>query len=40
MPYKDRVRIDTDYVARKSLFVDLMIVMKTVPHVMTGKGAV
>ncbi len=40
LAYKDRVRIDTDYIARKSLLVDLLIVMKTVPHVMTGKGAV
>ncbi len=37
---KDRIRYDLEYVDNWSLFLDLKILLKTIPVVLTGEGAV
>lgn len=37
--YEDRVRLDLEYVENWSLLLDLKIVFRTVPAVLTGRGA-
>lgn len=39
IPFKDQVRLDLQYIASRSLWVDLWIIIKTVPAVLLGKGA-
>lgn len=36
----DMVRLDPGYIARRSLAMDLKIILKTIAVVFTGKGAV
>lgn len=37
--FQDMVRLDIDYAERMSLFLDIQILLKTVPVVLTGRGA-
>jgi len=37
--YDDRVRMDSWYVRNWSVWLDLVIILKTVRYVLTGKGA-
>ena len=39
LPYEDRVRLNVFYVNNRSLLLDLRILAKTVPAVLTGRGA-
>ena len=39
IPFKDQVRLDKDYIASQSLSSDLLILLKTVPAIISGKGA-
>lgn len=38
--FKKRVQMDTAYIQRKSVLYDLLIILKTVPAVISGRGAV
>ncbi|MDO8573326.1 MAG: sugar transferase [Candidatus Daviesbacteria bacterium] len=38
--FDKRVKMDADYVKRKSIFYDFWIIIKTVPAVISGRGAV
>lgn len=38
--FDKRVKMDADYVSRKSIFYDFWIILKTVPAVISGRGAV
>ncbi len=40
LPYEERVRLDLQYLSRASLWLDLKIILKTVPVVLYRKGAV
>lgn len=39
LPFPEQVRMDIEYIRRRSLLLDLAIVMKTVPAVLSGDGA-
>lgn len=39
LTFKDIVKIDIDYIERRSLLLDLKILFKTVPVVLSGRGA-
>ena len=39
IPFKDQVRLDKEYIASQSLARDLFILVKTVPAILSGKGA-
>ncbi|HUV03884.1 MAG TPA: sugar transferase [Armatimonadota bacterium] len=39
LPYEDRVRLNVYYVSHRSLPLDLKILAKTIPAVITGRGA-
>lgn len=39
IPFVDQVRLDLEYIESASLFADLIILLKTCPAVLTGKGA-
>lgn len=39
IPFKDQVRLDLQYISSQSLWLDLWIILKTVPAVLLGKGA-
>lgn len=38
--FEKRVEIDADYVAKRSIILDTYILLKTIPAVLSGKGAV
>lgn len=38
--FDKRVKMDADYVARRSIFYDFWIIFKTIPAVISGRGAV
>ncbi len=38
--FDKRVKIDAEYVTRRSIFLDFWIIIKTIPAVLSGKGAV
>ncbi len=38
--FEKRVELDAQYVSKKSIFYDLWIILKTIPAVISGKGAV
>ena len=37
--FKDRISLDSDYARKKSLIYDLLILIRTIPAVLRGKGA-
>jgi lipopolysaccharide/colanic/teichoic acid biosynthesis glycosyltransferase len=39
IPFKDQVRLDLQYIVSRSFWLDLWIIIKTVPAVLLGKGA-
>lgn len=39
IPFTGQVKLDTEYIANTSLAKDLLILLKTIPAVLTGKGA-
>ena len=39
IPFAQQVALDLDYIDRQSLFMDLRILLKTVPAVVSGRGA-
>lgn len=39
IPFKDQVRLDLQYISSQSLWMDIWIIIKTIPAVLTGKGA-
>ena len=39
IPFKEQVRLDKEYIASQSLGSDLLILLKTVPAILFGKGA-
>ena len=39
IPFKDQVRLDLQYISSQSLWTDIVIIVKTVPAVLLGKGA-
>lgn len=39
IPFKDQVRLDLQYIASQNVWTDLLIIVKTVPAVLFGKGA-
>ena len=38
--FEKRVKMDATYVRRRSLFYDILIMLKTIPAVLSGKGAI
>jgi lipopolysaccharide/colanic/teichoic acid biosynthesis glycosyltransferase len=40
LPYDRRVALDLEYVGRCSFWFDLLLILRTVPAVLTGRGAV
>ncbi len=40
LAFPEQVRLDVDYINRRSLLLDLAIIVRTVPAVLTGDGAV
>lgn len=39
IPFNDQVRLDLQYITSQSLWTDLLIIIKTVPAVLLGRGA-
>jgi lipopolysaccharide/colanic/teichoic acid biosynthesis glycosyltransferase len=39
IPFPQQVELDVEYIESQSLWLDLKILLKTVPAVLTGKGA-
>ena len=39
IPFKEQVRLDKEYIRSQSIFRDLIILLKTVPAIISGKGA-
>lgn len=39
IPFKDQVRLDLQYIHSQSILTDIWILLKTIPAVLTGKGA-
>lgn len=39
IPFKDQVRLDLQYISSQNLWTDLLIIVKTVPAVLLGRGA-
>lgn len=39
IPFKDQVRLDLQYISSHNLLTDILIIVKTVPAVLLGKGA-
>ena len=39
IPFPEQVRLDVDYIERQSLVEDLRLLLKTIPAVITGRGA-
>ena len=40
LPFPEQVKLDVDYIRRQSLALDLSIIVRTIPAVLTGDGAV
>lgn len=40
LPFPEQVKLDIDYIQRRSLLLDLALIVRTVPAVLTGDGAV
>lgn len=39
LPFREQVRLDNEYIARQDLLFDLLLLAKTIPAVVRGKGA-
>lgn len=39
LPFEDQVRLDLEYIARRSMMLDLTLLLKTIPAVVSGRGA-
>lgn len=39
LPFPEQVKLDVEYIERRSLLLDLVIILRTVPAVLTGDGA-
>lgn len=39
IPFKEQVELDKDYISSQSVWRDFLILLKTIPAVLTGKGA-
>ncbi len=39
IPFSEQVQLDTDYIESQSIWVDIKILLKTIPAVLTGRGA-
>jgi lipopolysaccharide/colanic/teichoic acid biosynthesis glycosyltransferase len=39
IPFEEQARLDVDYLARPSLWADIKLILKTVPAVLSGRGA-
>ena len=39
IPFPEQVQLDSDYIDNRSLWLDIKLLMQTVPAVFTGKGA-
>ena len=39
IPFKEQVELDKQYIRSKSIWKDILILLKTIPAVLTGKGA-
>jgi lipopolysaccharide/colanic/teichoic acid biosynthesis glycosyltransferase len=39
IPFAEQVRMDVEYIRRQSLWLDLKLVLLTVPAVLSGRGA-
>ena len=39
LPFKQQVELDKEYIKNRSLWKDFLILLKTIPAVLTGKGA-
>lgn len=39
LPFKQQVELDKEYIKSKSIILDIKILLKTIPAVLTGKGA-
>jgi lipopolysaccharide/colanic/teichoic acid biosynthesis glycosyltransferase len=39
IPFSEQVQLDTDYIESQSILVDIKILLKTIPAVLTGRGA-
>jgi lipopolysaccharide/colanic/teichoic acid biosynthesis glycosyltransferase len=39
IPFKEQVRLDLEYIRSQSIWSDILIILKTIPAVLTGKGA-
>jgi exopolysaccharide biosynthesis polyprenyl glycosylphosphotransferase len=39
LPFEEQVRLDLEYIARRSMMLDLTLLLKTIPAVISGRGA-
>jgi len=39
LPFEDQVRLDLEYIARRSMKLDITLLLKTIPAVLSGRGA-
>ncbi len=39
IPFSEQVQLDTDYIESQNIWVDIKILLKTIPAVLTGRGA-
>jgi lipopolysaccharide/colanic/teichoic acid biosynthesis glycosyltransferase len=39
LPFREQVRLDLEYIARRSLWLDLSLLVQTIPAVVCGRGA-
>ena len=39
IPFKEQVRLDKDYILSQSIWKDILILLKTIPAIVGGKGA-
>ena len=39
IPFKDQVRLDVEYIRKRSLWMDLLLLLRTIPAVLLAKGA-
>ena len=39
LPFEEQVRLDLEYITRRSIWLDLSLIVRTVPAVLTGRGA-
>ena len=39
IPFKEQVKLDKEYIRSQSLWKDLLILIRTVPAILSGKGA-